>query len=339
MAPYSLIIHAFSPIKKKAGFRNVPQSSLIAWFRGEHAMGFLRWLGYAAVALLALALASYYWLFVDSHMPSGSYTLDISQVRQLSDTIAGDKPVEIRVERVTSFRFPMTAAVAGAGWNEVEVPVYSYQVAYPDRTIIIDAGVEGFDSAAEPGFDRQAHDRMLAAMRKASTVVVTHEHPDHIGGLVKHPELPLVLPNTRLTQEQIEHPEKMFGLEFPQGALAGYSPLSYDRYHALAPGMVLIKAPGHTPGSQMVFVKTASGQEYLFLGDIAWRFESVERLATRARLVSMFFLGEDRNDVLLQLAELKRLQEQSPNLIMVAGHDIDQMSRLLKSDAIVQGFR
>jgi hypothetical protein len=89
----------------------------------------------------------------------------------------------------------------------------------------------------------------------------------------------------------------------------------------------------------MVFVKTASGQEYLFLGDIAWRFESVERLATRARLVSMFFLGEDRNDVLLQLAALKRLQEKSPNLIMVAGHDIDQMSRLLKSGAIVQGFR
>jgi len=43
--------------------------------------------------------------------------------------------------------------------------------------------------------------------------------------------------------------------------------------------------------------------------------------------------------VLLQLAELKRLQHNNPDLILVAGHDIDQMSRLLKSGAMAQGFR
>ncbi len=302
-------------------------------------MGFLRWLGYGALASLILTVSGYYWLFVDTHMPSGSYTVDMSEVRKLSDTIAGDKPVEVRVERVTSFRFPMTAAVAGAGWNEVEVPVYSYQIAYPDRAVVIDAGVSGEETGADPNFDRAAYDRMLAAMRTASAVVVTHEHPDHIGGLVAHPDLAAVLGNTRLTQEQVDHPEKMFGLSFPDGALANYRALAYDRYHALAPGIVLIKSPGHTPGSQMVFVKTAGGREYLFLGDVAWRFESVERLAARARLVSMFFLSEDRDAVLLQLAELKRLRDSNPDLVMVAGHDIDQMSRLLKSGAIAEGFK
>ena len=302
-------------------------------------MGFLRWLWYGALTLLILSVSGYYWLFVDTRMPSGSYTVDMSEVRKLSDTIAGDKPVEVRVERVTSFRFPMTAAVAGAGWNEVEVPVYSYQIAYPDRAVVIDAGVSGEETGADPNFDRAAYDRMLAAMRTASAVVVTHEHPDHIGGLVAHPDLAAVLGNTRLTQEQVDHPEKMFGLSFPDGALANYRALAYDRYHALAPGIVLIKSPGHTPGSQMVFVKTAGGREYLFLGDVAWRFESVERLAARARLVSMFVLSEDRDAVLLQLAELKRLRDSNPDLVMVAGHDIDQMSRLLKSGAIAEGFK
>jgi glyoxylase-like metal-dependent hydrolase (beta-lactamase superfamily II) len=169
--------------------------------------------------------------------------------------------------------------------------------------------------------------------------VITHEHPDHIGGLVTHPNLPEVLGHTQLTQEQVEHPDMMFGLKFPEGALASYRPLAYDRYHALAPGIVLVKSPGHTPGSQMVFVKTAGGREYLFLGDIAWRFESVERLSARARFVSMFFLGEDRDAVLLQLAELKRLHEANPDLVMIAGHDISQMSALVKTGVIVEGFK
>ncbi len=39
------------------------------------------------------------------------------------------------------------------------------------------------------------------------------------------------------------------------------------------------------------------------------------------------------------LGELKRLQDSNPHLILAAGRDIDQMSRSLKSGAMVQGFR
>lgn len=302
-------------------------------------MSIWRWIGYTFLTLLLLAVGAYYWFFVDSRVPAGSYAIDMGEVRKLADTVAGDKPSEIRVERIVSFKFPFTAAVAGGGWGEVEVPVYSYQIAYADRTIMVDVGIDGTQSKSDPTFDQAAYDRMLKAMETTSSIVITHEHPDHIGGLVAHPSLPSVLTHTQLTQEQVDHPEKMFGLKFPEDALANYRPLQYDRYHALAPGVVLIKAPGHTPGSQLVFVRAASGQEYLLLGDVAWRFESVERLAGRARAVSEFFLGEDRDSVLLQLQELKRIHDSEPKLIMIAGHDITQMSEQLKSGTIVQGFK
>lgn len=301
-------------------------------------MRWLRWLGYAVLVLAVVGAGAYYWLFVDSRVPSGAYAIDMAEVRRLADAIAGDRPSEIRMERVFAFKMPFAAAVAGGGWEEVEVPVYAYQVAYADRALVIDTGVDT-SSKTDPLFDGGAYARMQTAMLTATSIVITHEHPDHIGGILAHPGIAAVLSHTQLTQEQVDHPEKMFGLKFPAGALDGYAPLNYERYHALAPGVVLIKAPGHTPGSQMVYVRRADGKEVLFLGDIAWRYESVERLAARARYVSDYYLGEDREAVLLQLAELKRLATAEPDLAIVPGHDGKHMDALLKAGVIVAGFR
>ncbi|MFM9864384.1 MAG: MBL fold metallo-hydrolase [Micropepsaceae bacterium] len=304
----------------------------------------LRWFGYIILTLVALGAAAYYWLIVDASGPWGgnAYAIDLAEVRSLANSIRNDKPTEIRLERIAAFKMPFTAMVAGESWAEIDAPVYSYQVVYPGAAaVVIDAAIDGVQAAKnkEPTFDAAAYARMQSAMTNASNIVITHEHLDHIGGITAAPNLSAILAQVRLTKEQVDHPEKMGGLKFPDGALSGYTPLTYDKYHVLSPGVVLIKAPGHTPGSQLVFVQLADGREYLFLGDVAWRYESVERVRTRARFVSWWFLGEDRDAVLHELAEFKRLSDAEPKLIIVPGHDIKHMEALAAQQTFAGTFK
>jgi glyoxylase-like metal-dependent hydrolase (beta-lactamase superfamily II) len=296
----------------------------------------LRW---ALVATLLLACA-YYWLLIESHVPGAeSFTIDMPQVRRLANSASGDKPSAIHVEQVAAFEFPGIGVMAGDSWARRKLPVFSYQLIYPGHTAIIDTAIDPKLTkpmhAAE--FDSAAYARMSKALDAASLILITHEHPDHIGGLTAQPDLPKILKVARLTQTQTKSTKEMLPAAFPPGALVGYSGLPDDPYQAVAPGVVLIRSPGHSPGSQMIFVQTADGGEFLFLGDVAWQSQNIERVRERARLMT-WYLDEDRVKVMGQLVALHELREAEPKLHMIPGHDGVAIEQLTETRALHPGF-
>ncbi|PCJ71098.1 MAG: MBL fold metallo-hydrolase [Rhodobiaceae bacterium] len=283
-------------------------------------------LGAILLALLVIAGAGYYVLFLQMSDPDRSlYSIDLDEVRTLAGSLEGDLPVAINTEAPVTLEFPEAAVITGGGWNANPMVIYAYQVVYPDGHVMIDAAMSHEQAQGMGGedipFDDEVQARLQAALTSAEKIVFTHEHPDHIGGVIAHADAVGLLDRVRLTQKQISAPEAWGGMAYPDGALDGYAPLVYDDILALAPGIVLIEAAGHTPGSQIIFVRLQSGQEYLFIGDVAWSYAGIERVLPRPNVVSWAFLGEDRARTHAQVAELKELAAANPDLAIIVGHD------------------
>jgi glyoxylase-like metal-dependent hydrolase (beta-lactamase superfamily II) len=287
------------------------------------------------LTLVAVILLAGHFVLGTAAKPNGRFVIDVDALHRAATSGGGALPERIEVEKVGEFAFPQTFVVAGGGFRMHPMVLLAHRVVWPDRSLIVDTAMPPEAAKKMPGakFEVASYERLQAAMKKAGDVVFTHEHQDHVGGVAAASDFAAIAGKVRMTQEQLTSP-KLERATFAAGTLESLKPLVYEGLYAVAPGVVLQKAAGHSPGSQLVYVELASGARFLFVGDIAWSFDNIRQQTGRPAIATLL-MKEDRGAV---ASEVQAFAELPPNIHLIIAHDPKALESDLAAGLYRQGF-
>jgi len=273
------------------------------------------------IALLILVVIPFYWLLIDARTGGvPAQKIDLGQLRQAAQAISGPKPTGIEYAPVAARRMVGAAFVAGGGLKPDLIGVVAFRLATPGGDTVIESGVSRAQAVQLQmhGWNARAQIRVNHWLVGARRILFTHEHLDHVGGYLASPEYVAIAKKAVIRPEMVK----------PIAALAGKGagllpgPIVYGDFAAVAPGVVLLRTPGHTPGSQMIYVQLQDGREYLFTGDTASMARNVSWLRPRSHLISDWIMPEDRPATIGWLKALSDLSKREPHVTLVYSHDL-----------------
>jgi glyoxylase-like metal-dependent hydrolase (beta-lactamase superfamily II) len=287
-----------------------------------------------AFALLALAVAT-----PASAQP---FSADLSAIRQAAKSMPGALPLRVNVVKFAESRRTKNFAIKGAPREPSIQARTAYQIVYPDGAIMIDSGMDlevhkFFGRGVEEPYFPAEEQKVERALSSAKAIVVTHEHGDHIAGVIRSPNFSNLAAKTTITRTQLQ--TLMTMPQMPEIKLTSeqgqrFNVIDYQTTRAFAPGMALIRSSGHTPGSQMVYVVLQSGKEYVFAGDVAWHMDGVRQVTGK----DAPWITEDEPNMAAELTWLNGLMRSEPNIAIVISHDEDQRLQYIRDRVLGDGF-
>ncbi|MEZ4848762.1 MAG: hypothetical protein R3B93_09125 [Bacteroidia bacterium] len=291
--------------------------------------GWKWFLGVFGVLVIGLWVEKIILIDLYPTLDEDGFSVDLEKVRAMAKADSSEMPIRLNSLLIAIENVPEFATYAGGGLTEVSMSMRVHQVVYANQTVMIDPVHDELlhrqNNYGGPYFP-EAFTQMQEAMKKASLILSTHEHFDHIGGVSRSPFFESIRSKVLLTEEQLSSPE-ILKAGFVSEMLAQFDGIHYEDYHSPAPGIVLIKSPGHTPGHQMIYLQLLDGTEYLFVGDIAWSKRNIYEIKGRPKLVSML-LNEDVMAVAYQLRWLNHLSTSESIHILVSHDHPDQMKQM-----------
>jgi glyoxylase-like metal-dependent hydrolase (beta-lactamase superfamily II) len=263
---------------------------------------------------------------------------DLGAIRRLAGVLPGPLPLAVNGIRVAASIRPRKFVIEGGDETPVTMPRTAFQLTYPDCTVMIDAGMDQatHDSFSpdrpEPYFP-EAFARLARALDAARLIILTHFHADHVAGIVTSRNFATLARKTIATARTLElmqtSPHRPHLRITPEQA-AQFIALDYPELYPVAPGVVLIRAPGHSPDQQMVYARLQSGREILHSVDSAWIYDNILQLRPKAAP----WVKEDVPAIMAQLRWLRHIAGSEPNLTILVTHDDARFDALARSGAI-----
>jgi glyoxylase-like metal-dependent hydrolase (beta-lactamase superfamily II) len=186
---------------------------------------------------------------------------------------------------------------------------------------------------------RSAADQLRAAGYDYSSlrgILLTHAHWDHVSGVADFPGVPVWLPPaerdfidtggapTVIARNLANADYQLY--DFDAGAYLGF-PRSHDIYGDGS--LVAVPAPGHTPGSVVLFMTLPDARRFALIGDLAWQREGITEREEKPWFASTF-MGIDNDPAMLRpsLLRMSAVAQRFPEMILAPAHDARGLAEL-----------